>query len=66
MADIKTGVRKSFNGHQAWFKIGCQTFFLQECESENGTTSKEYAKWYQTQLKTAFENLTTKRKNDAC
>lgn len=57
---IETGIRKSFNGHQAWFKIGAQTFFLQECEKEEGMTSRKYAKWHQKMLDVAFKNLTTK------
>lgn len=54
---FKTGVRKSFNGHQAWFSIDHQTFGLPESESEDGVTSEEYAKWHEGNLKAALNRL---------
>lgn len=57
MAKITTEIRESENGHQVGFTIGVQTFFLQEQEGELEMTSLDHAKWYEKQLKYAFENL---------
>ncbi len=58
MIKIKVGIREAFNGgHQVWFKIDNQTFYLQECESEEKATSKQLAEWYEKCLKVAFEKL---------
>lgn len=58
MNKIKTGIREAFDGgYQAWFTIGNQIFYLQECEDEKGMTSKEKAKWYEKSLITAFKKL---------
>ncbi len=54
---IKTKIRKTEKGHQVGFTIGHQTFYLQEQLPEDGMTSLEYSKWYEKQLKLAFENL---------
>jgi hypothetical protein len=54
---IKTRIRKTKNGHQVGFTIGHQTFFLQEQLPEDEITSLDYSKWYEKQLKLAFENL---------
>jgi len=54
---IKTKVRKTEKGHQVGFTIGVQTFFLKEQLPEEGMTSLKYSKWYEKQLKVAFENL---------
>ena len=56
---IKTEIRKTEKGHQVGFTIGVQTFFLKEQLPEDGMTSLVYAKWYEKQLKTAFQNLTS-------
>ena len=60
---VKTGIRKSLNGHQVYFTIGNQTFLLQECEPEENMTSHKYAKWYQKMLNIAFENLLKTKKS---
>jgi hypothetical protein len=65
MADIETGVRETLNGHQVWFSIDVQTFYLEEQTTEmsdikqttSQTTSEEYAKWYEKQLNTAFKKI---------
>lgn len=49
--EIKIGIKKTLNGYCAWFKIGVQTFSLQERD-----TMKE-AQWYAEQLDTAFLNF---------
>lgn len=49
--EITTGIRKDLNGYCAWFKIGVQTFYLQERDT------KKEALWYAEQLDTAFLNL---------
>lgn len=58
---IKTKVVKSRNGHQVKFTIGVQTFRLEEQEPEEGMSSEDYAKWYEKQLKSAFNNLRPSR-----
>ena len=55
--EIETGVVESINGHQVWFKVGNQTFHLEECDNEEGLPSKESAICYRKMLDIAFDKL---------
>lgn len=55
---IRTSIEESENGHRVSFSIDHQTFYLEQQVSEEGMTSLERAKWYERQLKIAFERLT--------
>jgi hypothetical protein len=56
----KFRVRKGFEGWQAGFIIGVQTFWLQEVET------KASAQWYVKNLRTAFNNLQTTKTCRRC
>jgi len=56
---MKTGVRKTQDGYQAWFKIDNQTFHLEECVEEADKDSLELARFFERMLNIAFEKLTT-------
>ena len=64
MSAIRTHIRKSDNGHQVGFSIDHQTFFLQECEGEEGFSSKEKAEWYEKQLQKALQRAVSGFKQD--
>jgi len=51
------GVQKGIEGYQAYFTIGNQTFHLDECVEETETESLELARWFERQLKIAFDKL---------
>jgi len=54
---MKTGVRKTLDGYQAWFKIDNQTFHLEECVEDTDEDSLEAAQFFEKMLKVAFKKL---------
>ena len=54
---MKTGIRKTIDGYQVWFKIDNQTFHLDEHVEETDKDSLEVAKFFERMLKGAFEKL---------
>ncbi len=62
MTRIKTKVIEGFDGgHQVQFSIDHQSFKLQVIEDEKDWPSLEHAKWYEKQLKIAFDRLLAKK-----
>ena len=54
---METGIRKTLEGYQVWFKIGNQTFYLDEHVEDMDKDSLEVAKFFEKMLKVAFEKL---------
>jgi len=54
---METGIKKTLDGHQVWFKINNQTFFLEECVEDTEENTLDAAKFYEEMLKVAFEKL---------
>ena len=54
---METGIRKTIDGYQVWFKIDNQTFHLDEHVEETDKDSLEVAKFFERMLKGAFEKL---------
>lgn len=54
---METGVRKTLDGYQAWFKIDNQTFHLEECVEDTDEDSLEAAQFFEKMLKVAFAKL---------
>ena len=56
---IKTGIKKGFkkNSLQPFFKIGNQTFLLQEILEDTKEETREVATWMVKMLENAFSNL---------
>ncbi len=50
----KVGVKRVLNGHQVWFEIGVQTFFLEAFEGKNSFAT---AKFFEKMLNVAFEKI---------
>jgi L-arabinose isomerase len=55
--EVQTGTRKTIDAYQAWFKIGNQTFYLEEHVEDTDLESKEIAEFYEKMLRSAFEKL---------
>ena len=53
---MKTGIRETEKGHQVWFQIDNQTFYLDPCELEDEDTYAS-AKFFEEQLTIAFKKL---------
>ena len=54
---METGIRKTLEGYQVWFKIDNQTFHLDEHVEDTDKDSLEVAKFFERMLKVAFEKL---------
>ena len=54
---METGIRKTLEGYQVWFKIYNQTFHLDEHVEDTDKDSLEVAKFFERMLKVAFEKL---------
>ena len=54
---METGIRKTSEGYQVWFKIDNQTFYLDEHVEDMDKDSLEVAKFFERMLKVAFEKL---------
>ena len=54
---METGIRKTLEGYQVWFKIDNQTFYLDEHVEDMDKDSLEVAKFFERMLKVAFEKL---------
>ena len=57
---MTTGIRKTLAGYQVWFKIGNQTFHLEEHIEDTKKDSLITAKFFRRMLKKAFKNLKIK------
>ena len=55
--NMETGIRKTIDGYQVWFKIDNQTFHLDEHVEETDKDSLEVAKFFERMLKVAFEKI---------
>ena len=55
--NMETGIRKTLEGYQVWFKIDNQTFYLDEHVEDMDKDSLEVAKFFERMLKVAFEKL---------
>lgn len=54
---METGIRRTIDGYQVWFKIDNQTFHLDEHVEETEKDSLEVAQFFERMLKLAFEKL---------
>tara|TARA_R110000764_G_scaffold59189_1_gene128041 strand:+ start:339 stop:608 length:270 start_codon:yes stop_codon:yes gene_type:complete len=54
---METGIRKTLEGYQVWFKIDNQTFYLDEHVENTDKDSLEVAQFFERMLKVAFEKL---------
>lgn len=61
MDSMDIGIKKTLDGHQVWFKIGNQTFHLEEYIGETKKESLENAQFFERMLISAVENLVDKR-----
>ena len=52
-----TGIKKTVDGYQAWFKIDNQTFHLEEHIEDTDKDSLEVAEFFERMLKVAFLKL---------
>ncbi len=59
---MKTGIRKTTDGYQAWFKIDNQTFHLAEHVEATEKDSLEVAQFFERMLKIAFKKLIKQKK----
>jgi len=58
---IETGIAESPNGHQAWFRIDNQVFYLHEDGAEEGKmTTADWAEWFRNNLEVALNKLKPK------
>lgn len=54
---METGIRKTADGYQTWFKIDNQTFFLAENIEDTKKDSLINAQFFEKMLKVAFKKL---------
>ena len=54
---METGIIKTLEGYQVWFKIDNQTFHLDEHVEDTDKDSLEVAQFIERMLKVAFEKL---------
>lgn len=56
---METGINRTENAYQVWFRIDNQTFFLDPAVCEHGTLleSKQAALWYEKMLKIALSKI---------
>ena len=54
---METGIRKTLEGHQVWFKIGNQTFHLEEHIEDTPEETLEVAHFFEVMLINAFITL---------
>jgi len=54
---METGIRKTIDGYQVWFKIDNQTFHLDEHVEDTNKDSLEVAQFFERMLKVSFKKL---------